>query len=61
MQQLPILFLKESFFYLWKKDNNITNYIEEKPKRSTSKNNRKGDTKLMEENQKDFLRSQLEY
>lgn len=40
---------------------NITNnYIEEKPKRSTSKNNRKGDTKLMDENQKDFLRSQLE-
>lgn len=43
-----------------KKDNNITNYIKEKPKRSTSKNNRKGDTKLMDENQKDFLRSQLE-
>ena len=39
---------------------NITNYIEEKPKRSTSKNNRKGDIKLMDENQKDFLRSQLE-
>ena len=45
-----------------KKDNKITNYIyiEEKPTRSTSKNNRKGDTKLMDENQKDFLRSQLE-
>ena len=39
---------------------NIADYIEEKPKRSTSKNNRKGDTKLMDENQKDFLRSQLE-
>lgn len=39
---------------------NITNYIEEKPKRSTSKKYRKGDIKIMDENQKDFLRSQLE-
>ena len=40
---------ERKFFLFMKKDNNITNYIEKKPKRSISnlKNNRKGDTKYM--------------
>lgn len=40
---------------------NITNnYIEEKPQRSTSKKYKKGDIKIMDENQKNFLKNQLE-